>query len=345
MENYGTNSVKSKDEDNDSLSKKKTNTHYNNFYANQNLTQQQFSKTNSKFGLNFQNFKSHSSSKKDEFMIFNKLTKKDYSVYDTERYRETILNLKKDINKKNNEINALKIEISQLTIEDKKKIKAIEKILSSTGKTYEDIIQSIEENKQLGQLDLANNSVIKLREIYVIHFLKSQVHQLKTVIKEKDVEIKDLKDSTKVTKIIQLDNEISSYHNENTQLKEKCENLFLTNKQLKESYDNLKTENDLLYAKYLKKIREIERLVSNMSKLEEDNRNFLKDKKKADEECNKYKLNMINMKSDLKFKTDFYNSSKDVDEKVHQLEKENENLVKKVNNLTKEKLKLNMTIK
>lgn len=65
-----------------------------------------------------------------------------------------------------------------------------------------------------------------------------------------------------------------------------------------------------------------------MSKLEEDNRNFLKDKKKADEECNKYKLNMINMKSDLKFKTDFYNSSKDVDEKVHQLEKKTKILLK-----------------
>jgi len=296
----------------------------------------------SRFGMTATGaFRSQSSNKRDDFYIFNKLNKKEIYGHDNEKLRETILNLKKELNNKGKEISSLKIELNALNIEEKKKIKIIENILSSSGKSLEEIINVLDDNKHIDKIDLSANSVIKLREIYVINFLKSQVGQLKSIIKEKEEEIKILKENSKVAKITHMDIEMQDMKNENTQVKGNLEKLIISNESIKNNYQNLKIEHENLYKKYLKKSRDLEKLSINNIKLEEENKILNKDKKKSEEDSNKYKLNMINMKADLKSKTDYCNFAKTSEDKVTKLEKDKENLIKKIDLLNKEKIKLN----
>jgi hypothetical protein len=296
----------------------------------------------SRFGMTATGaFRSQSSSKRDDFHIFNKFNKKELYGHDNEKLRETILNLKKELNSKGKEVNSLKIELNALNIEEKKKIKIIENILSSSGKSLEDIINVLDNNQHIDKIDLSANSVIKLREIYVINFLKSQVGQLKSIIREKDEEIKILKENSKVAKITQMDIEMQGIKNENNKVKGNIEKLVLTNESIKINYQNLKIEHENLYKKYLKKSRDMEKLSVNNIKLEEETKNLHKDKKKSEEDSNKYKLNMINMKAELKSKTDYCNFVKISEDKVTKLEKDKENLIKKIDLLNKEKIKLN----
>lgn len=305
-----------------------------------------FSTPQSKFGMTTANgFRSQSSSKKDDFYIFAKLNKKELFGYDNEKLQETIICIKKELNQKCKEVNALKVELNLLSIEDKKKLKLIESILSSSGKSFEEIVSILDENKQIDKVDLTANSVIKLREIYVINFLKSQVGQLKIIIKDKDEEIRNLRDSLRITKITHLENESQSLQNENAQVKLNLEKLTILNESLKTNYNNLKLEHETLYKKYLKKGREFEKNSNELLKLQEENKNLIEAKKKSDQESNKYKVSMINMKEELKYMTDCYNTSKNSDEKISKLEKDKENLIKKIDNVNKEKVKLNFQIK
>ena len=297
--------------------------------------------TNSKFGMTTTNgFRSQSSSKKDDFYIFNKLNKKDLFGYDNEKLQETIIGLKKEVNLKSKEINSLRVEMNLLAIEDKKKMKVIENILSSSGKSLDEIESILDNNKNIDKIDLTANSVIKLREIYVINFLKSQVTQLKFIIKEKEDEIKTLRENSKVTKIIQLDNEISSLKNENIQLRENIDKSNFQNEQIKEKYTSMKIELESLHKKYLKLGRELEKMTTQNSKLEEENKTLNNVIKKTDEESNKVKLNMITLKQDLKYKTDYCNFTKNTEEKITKLEKDKENFIKKIDLLNREKVKL-----
>ena len=291
-----------------------------------------------KFINTTQGFRSQSN-KKDDFFTFNKNVKETYGN-SNELYQETIINLKKEVNIKSKELNSLKVQLNLLSIEDKKKMKVIESILNSSNKSSEDIDNLIE-NLQTDKFDLSTNSIIKLREIYIINFLKNQVSQLKFIIKEREDEIKILKENSKVTKIIQLDNQISSLQNENKFLKENIERLMVQHERLKEKYLNNKSEFEALYKNFTKNEREIERLAAHNSKAEEDYKNLLQQKKKSEEESNKYKVSMINIKQDLKYKTEYLNFTKNTEEKVVKLEKERESLFKKIDALSKEKVKLN----
>ena len=46
------------------------------------------------------------------------------------------------------------------------------------------------------------------------------------------------------------------------------------------------------------------------------------------------------MKADLKYKTDYCNFAKTSEERIAKLEKEKDNLIKKIDNLNKEKIKI-----
>ncbi|MFO0515368.1 MAG: hypothetical protein ACK5YA_00795 [bacterium] len=305
-----------------------------------------FNTPQTKFGATTANgFRSQSSSKREDFYIFAKLNKKEMFGYDNEKLQETILGIKKELSQKCKEVNALKVELNLLNNEDKKKLKIIENILSSSGKSFEEIVSIIDDNKQIDKIDLTANSVIKLREIYVINFLKSQVGQLKMIIKDKDEEIRNLKESSRITKITHLENESLSLQNESNQIKTNLEKLTVLNENLKTSYNNLKLEFEALYKKYLKKGRDYDKNTAELSKLQEENKLLLESKKKADQESNKCKVTMINMKEDLKYKTDCYNTSKISEEKIEKLEKDKENLIKKIDTLNKETVKLNFQIK
>lgn len=298
-----------------------------------------------KLGLTASGFRSQSSNKKDDFYIFAKLNKKELFGYDNERLQETILNLKKEINQKSKEINRLRVELNLIDLEDKKKLKIIENILSSAGKNFEEIISLIDDNKNIDNINLNPNSLIKLREIYVINFLKSQVGQLKAIINDKKEEIAILKENSKVSKISQLEIENQAIKNENIQLKLNFERINTEDENLKNNYSNLQLEHEILYKKYLKKQRDLEKFNLENRKLEEDNKVLLKDKKKSDEESNKYKVTMINMKSDLKNKTEYWNFTKTSEDKITKLEKDNENLIKRIESLTKEKAKFTLQTK
>lgn len=315
-------------------------THYNKNIGGGGFFPQNNINFDNRFGFTSTGFRSQSSNKKDDFYIFNKLNRKELHGYDNERLRETILHLKKEINGKTKEVNTLKVELNLLNIEEKKKIKVIENILSSSGKSLEEIINIIDENKHIDKIDLSANSVIKLREIYVINFLKTQVGQLKSIIKDRDDEIRSLKDNSKVLKMSQLENEIQSLIAENTQLKNNMEKMQANSEGLKSNLKYLKEEHEALYKKYLKKTREFEKMSSNIIKLEDENKILIKEKRKADEVTNKHKLSMINMKADLKYKTDYCNMAKNSEEKIEKLEKDKESLIKKIENLNKEKVKL-----
>ena len=48
-------------------------------------------------------------------------------------------------------------------------------MLANSGKSFDEIVNILDGQSKVEKIDLTANSIIKLREIYVINFLKSQV--------------------------------------------------------------------------------------------------------------------------------------------------------------------------
>ena len=282
---------------------------------------------------------------KDDFLIFSQMDKKGLFGSENEKFQDEILKLKVDLNKKVKEISSLKAELTNVINEDKKKLKLIEDILSVSGKSFEEIISILDGQSKLEKIELSANSIIRLREVYVINFLKNQVGQLKGLLIERDEEIQQYKNSTKVTKLSNLENEVKFLQGENEQLRNNYAKLNLELEVIDKNFKEQQYEHQCLYKKYLKKDREIERSANLLVKMEEDNKNLLNDKKRAEESTNKYKLNMINMKADLKYKNEICNYSKITDEDKIKYEKEAETLQKKIDDLKKENSKNKLEIK
>jgi hypothetical protein len=282
---------------------------------------------------------------KDDFFIFSQMDKKGLFGYENEKFQDEILKLKVDLNKKVKEISSLKAELTNVTNEDKKKLKLIEDILSVSGKSFEEIISILDGQSKLEKIELSANSIIRLREVYVINFLKNQVGQLKGLLVERDEEIQQYKNNIKVTKLSNLENEVKFLQGENEQLRSNYAKLNLELEIIDKNFKEQQYEHQCLYKKYLKKEREIEKSANLLVKMEEDNKILLNDKKKAEEHTNKYKLNMINMKADLKYKSDICSVSKLTDEDKVKYEKEGEALQKKIDDLKKENSKNKLEIK
>lgn len=290
-------------------------------------------------------FRSNSQSKRDEFCIFSKPDKKEIFGYENEKLQDHILKLKKEVNIKSKEVNSLKVELNLLSIEDKKKLKVIEDILSGSGKSFDEVVMILDGQSKVEKIDLSANSVIKLREIYVINFLKSQVGQLKALINERDEEIQKLKANVKVIKYTQLENELKIVQAECEELNKQNQQFNLKNEELGKGLKDLQYEHQMLYKKFLKKDRDIERSNNALMKMEEDNKLLILDKKKAEEISNKYKISMINMKADLKYKSDIANNCKSFEEEKEKLEKEKDGLSKRLDDMTRERNKLKIEIK
>lgn len=290
-------------------------------------------------------FRNNSKSKKDEFYIFSKPDKKEIFGYENEKLQDHILKLKKEVNTKSKEVNSLKVELNLLSIEDKKKLKVIEDILSGSGKSFDEVVMILDGQSKVEKIDLSANSVIKLREIYVINFLKSQVGQLKALINERDEEIQKLKANTKVIKYTQLESEFKIIQAECEEHKKQNQQLNFQNDELSKSLKDLQYEHQMLFKKFLKKDRDIERTNNAIIKMEEDNRLLILDKKRAEEVSNKYKISMINMKADLKYKADIANNSKCFEEEKDKLEKEKDSLSKRLDDMARERTKLKLEIK
>lgn len=279
---------------------------------------------------------------KDDFFVFS--NKKEYFGFDNERLKEEILKLKKENNKKIKEIDLLKAEIKVHSQESKKQMKVIEDILLSSGKSFDEVT-SIFDGSKVENIIINANSVIKLREVYVINFLKSQVGQLKGILHDKEEEIGKLTENIKVTKLIQLENDLKAVKSENEMLK----NELLRKVGVIEEKDVFLKDNQqehvLLYKKYIKKEIEYEKVVNSLLKVEEERKVLLEENKKITENSNRIKLNMINMKADVKYKSEVGLSEKMVDDEKEVYEKEKESLNKKVNELKKENSRLKVDMK
>lgn len=283
--------------------------------------------------------------KKDDFYIFNQPDKKNIFGYENEKLQDSILKLKKELNQKSKEMNILKVELNLLSQENKKKIKVIEDILSSSGKSFDEIVDILDGQSKADKIDLTVNSVIKLREIYVINFLKNQIGQLKTLMNERDEEIARLKSNTKIQKFCQIEQELKIALAENEQIKRQYEALSLKNENLSKSLKDLQEEHQSLFKKYVKRDREAEKLIISLSKMEEDNKILVQEKRKSNEALNKYKTNMISIKADLKHKNDSSNQSKNLEDENSKLVKDKEALNKKIDEISKQKQKLKLEIK
>ncbi len=280
---------------------------------------------------------------KDDFFIFSQ--KKEFVGVEVEKLQEEILKLKKENNRKDREITSLKSELNNISNEDKKKLKIIEDILSSSGKSYEEIVSILEGKSKADKMDLSATSIIRLREVYVINFLKSQISQLKTLLQERENEISDLKNNVKVTKMSQMENECKLLQHENDKTKEELKQLIKQNEVIERGYKELQYEHQMLYKRFLKKEREVEKHTAVINKMEEDNKSLVIDKRRADESTNKYRLDMINMKTELKYKTDLCNNSKSLIEGRENFEKEKDMLNKKITELKKDTAKYKLDIK
>lgn len=280
---------------------------------------------------------------KDDFFIFSQ--KKDFVGVEVEKLQEEILRLKKENNRKDKEINCLKSELNNLSNEDKKKLKIIEDILSSSGKSYDEIVSILEGKSKAEKMDLSATSIIRLREVYVINFLKSQIGQLKGLLSERENEIIELKNNTKVTKMSQMENECKFLQFENDKTKEELKLLIKQNEVIDKGFKELQYEHQMLYKRFLKKEREVEKNSAIISKMEEDNKSLVVEKRRADESTNKYRLDMINMKTELKYKTDLCNNSKSIYDDKEKFEKEKELLNKKITELKKDTAKYKLDIK
>lgn len=289
----------------------------------------------------------------EDFNMFHKMDKRAVFGYDTEKLQDIICKLKTELNKKNKEYNTMRVELNIIQNEDKKKLKIIEDILTESGKSLEDILNIVQGNEGLAEnnsrlkhnVDISAKSLIKAREIYIISHLKNQVHELKQLLEEKSQIIDELKSNSKVIKYSHLEADLKLKTNECILLKDQLDQMIQIIDEKDKKITSQQNEHENLYNAYLKKERESEKLYSSMVKLEEDNRLILVERKKAEENANRSRIELINYKNTYRSKEELYNNSKLERNEISKLQDENSNISKQLANSNRENLRLKNEIK
>ena len=182
-----------------------------------------------------------------------KLIINNVNYIDIDKYRDEIMKLKQELNKRNREYQELKVEFLKLARENKSHMKLMELIIcesdannSNNNRTnknidmndylnfnnnnknnFEDNLNNKENNiniKEEGKIktrNLCKQTIQKIKDKYLFTRMKEEIIHLREEISEKDTLMNHLKNNSKIIRLRELDNKYADTYNELVELKDK----------------------------------------------------------------------------------------------------------------------------
>ena len=169
---------------------------------------------------------------------------------DVDKYRDELIKLKQELNKRNKEDQELKVECQKLGKENKSNMKLMELVLYESklntkpnqNLNISDIIKmndnnknnvdenanhkvnnmiNLKEDKNINPKNLCKQTIKKLKDKYLYAKMREEINHLKEEISERDTLMVHLKNSSKIIRLRELDNKYADTYNELIELKDK----------------------------------------------------------------------------------------------------------------------------
>ena len=178
-----------------------------------------------------------------------KLIINNVNYIDVDKYRDEVIKLKQELNKRNKEYQDLKVECLKLGKENKSNMKLMELVLYESRLNTKDnqnlniseIINMndnnknnfddnpnkkvnnmiLKEDKNINGKNLCKQTIKKLKEKYLYSKMREEINHLKEEISEKDTLMVHLKNSSKIIRLRELDNKYADTYHELVELKDK----------------------------------------------------------------------------------------------------------------------------
>ena len=178
-----------------------------------------------------------------------KLIINNVNYIDVDKYRDEVIKLKQELNKRNKEYQDLKVECLKLGKENKSNMKLMELVLYESRLNAKDnqnlniseIINMndnnknnfddnpnkkvnnmiLKEDKNINGKNLCKQTIKKLKEKYLYSKMREEINHLKEEISEKDTLMVHLKNSSKIIRLRELDNKYADTYHELVELKDK----------------------------------------------------------------------------------------------------------------------------
>ena len=179
----------------------------------------------------------------------NKLIINNVNYIDVDKYRDEVIKLKQELNKRNKEYQDLKVECLKLGKENKSNMKLMELVLYESRLNTKDnqnlniseIINMndnnknnfddnpnkkvnnmvLKEDKNIIGKNLCKQTIKKIKEKYLYSKMREEINHLKEEISEKDTLMVHLKNSSKIIRLRELDNKYADTYHELVELKDK----------------------------------------------------------------------------------------------------------------------------
>ena len=195
--------------------------------------------------MNTRNILRHNNSEK-------KLIINNVNYIDVDKYRDELIKLKQELNKRNKEYQELKVEYLKLEKDNKSNLKLIELIIceSDSSGTSNNVMNTnpfynlndnnkvnfednlmfkekendnilLKDDKNIKTKNLCKQTIKKLKDKYLYSKMKAEIMHLKEEISEKDTLMSHLKSNSKIIKLRELDNKYADTYQELVQLRDK----------------------------------------------------------------------------------------------------------------------------
>ena len=195
--------------------------------------------------MNTRNILRHNNSEK-------KLIINNVNYIDVDKYRDELIKLKQELNKRNKEYQELKVEYLKLEKNNKSNLKLIELIIceSDSSGTSNNVMNTnpfynlndnnkvnfednlmfkekendnilLKDDKNIKTKNLCKQTIKKLKDKYLYSKMKEEIMHLREEISEKDSLMSHLKSNSKIIKLRELDNKYADTYQELVQLRDK----------------------------------------------------------------------------------------------------------------------------
>ncbi len=262
--------------------------------------------------------------------------------YELDRMKDEMENLRKILYTQSIEFTKLKTEQMRNEEELKKNIKVIEDIISTSTKTDGFLMSRILYDKQynnekIEKLNLTKQNLEKLKEIYIVNILKTKNKEITKQISTKEKQIDILKNTTKVSTLTKLENNLIINNAELNDLKQKFTILRIKYLNSEERFKEINEEHTKLKNDYIE-------LKNNYQQAKSENLSIIKKNLSYQERDKKQKEKLsIASKSNTSFNNNNSNvnsnNNSDNNSKIESIVDEKE--IEKLNNQIEELKKLN----
>ena len=181
-----------------------------------------------------------------------KLIINNVNYIDVDKYRDELIKLKQELNKRNKEYQELKVEYLKLEKDNKSNLKLIELIIceSDSSGTSNNVMNTnpfynlndnnkvnfednlmfkekendnilLKDDKNIKTKNLCKQTIKKLKDKYLYSKMKEEIMHLREEISEKDTLMSHLKSNSKIIKLRELDNKYADTYQELVQLRDK----------------------------------------------------------------------------------------------------------------------------